>query len=227
MEIFWGDRVFQDVPRGPFQSSHDWLSARLLLNENEKTRIILESDDRDDREEAEKALQIILRLKALLPRFFPAEETDERSTFFHDNMSWHNMLVDENGVLTAVLDWECVSVLPLWKACDIPAFLEDKPRDERPNEDSYKKDEAGKVNKLYWTHLLEYELTQLRSFFLVEMQRLEPDWFKVYISSHAKRDFDIAVRHCDSSPCMRPISEWLDTVEKGESECNLHARLME
>ena len=38
------------------------------------------------------------------------------------------MLVDEGVSLTAVVDWEYMSALPLWYACRYPAFLDGRDR---------------------------------------------------------------------------------------------------
>lgn len=35
MQFFWGDHIQQDVPRGPFRSSKDWIAARLSFNEHD------------------------------------------------------------------------------------------------------------------------------------------------------------------------------------------------
>jgi len=87
------------------------------------------------------------------------------------------------GKLTAVIDWECVSALSLWRACQIPVLLQGRGRDEEPYWEDYAVDEPGDevedepapdvldnegVNSLYWDHLLEYEQTQLRRLFVTK-----------------------------------------------------------
>jgi hypothetical protein len=56
---------------------------------------------------------------------------------FHDNLSKHNIVVDDSGALTRVLDRECVSVLPLWTACYYPSFPECPTRDKEPDRTRY------------------------------------------------------------------------------------------
>lgn len=53
------------------------------------------------------------RLIILLPSIFRPDEV-ESTALFHDDLREKNLLVDESAGITAVLDWECVSFLPLW-----------------------------------------------------------------------------------------------------------------
>lgn len=66
MQFFWGKHIYQDVPRGPFSSSREWMLTRLGLYEYEcrasrkrhegKEREGMDSDDEDEDEldEAER-----------------------------------------------------------------------------------------------------------------------------------------------------------------------------
>ncbi|KAK9238086.1 hypothetical protein V1525DRAFT_123829 [Lipomyces kononenkoae] len=134
---------------------------------------------------------------------------------YHDDMSRYNILVNQDGVLTAVVDWECVSALPLWIACQFPAILQGKPLDKEPIKSKYQHDENGKVVELYWEHLDNYELTQLRHLFLEEMQKLQPAWVEIFKSSQRQRDFDLAVTNCDDSFLIRRIRNWLNDMDSG------------
>lgn len=49
--FFWGPHIDDDVPRGPFRSSHDWLQAFVSLIVQDKTRALDEAEDEEDREE--------------------------------------------------------------------------------------------------------------------------------------------------------------------------------
>ncbi|KAF2808933.1 kinase-like protein [Mytilinidion resinicola] len=185
--FFWGDRLSQDVSRGPFQNSYEWLSSRLSLMLADQQQILDTSKDEDDIEDAETSSQAIKKILKLLPTAFPPDE-HESSFLFHDDLSMQNMMVDEAGKITAVIDWECVSALPLWRACQLPYLLEGKRRDEEPNRDEYgpdsdeefpdgaEEDGPDKEGKtiIYWEHLLDYELTKLRKVYLEEMAKLEP-----------------------------------------------------
>jgi hypothetical protein len=72
------------------------------------------------------------------------------------------------------------------------------------------------VAELFWEHLDDYELTQLRRVFLAEMERLQPEWVRIFESSQRQRDFDLAVSGCSDPFLMRRIRNWLDDLEKGE-----------
>ncbi|KAK3109659.1 hypothetical protein LTR53_016842 [Teratosphaeriaceae sp. CCFEE 6253] len=193
MHFFWADHLSLDsVSQGPFACSRDWISARLSLTEHDQTKVKqkvqakedADSDDEDEVEDAEKSLKIIDRLRAQLDAFFPTPDGSdtsdaEPSMLFHDDMNNHNILVADSGALTGVIDWECVSALPLWRACDFPAFLES--RDEEADirlTNSRPYNDEGEENDIYWERLLFFELTKLRTCFLNEMRRLEPGWMK-------------------------------------------------
>lgn len=218
MLFFWGDHIHQDVDRGPFRSSRDWIAASLSLLEHDcdltlakyQSKEEQDSDDEADKEDAERTKGIISQLKAQLDSIFPSSAANpEASMLFHDDLSQHNILVDGNGRLTGVVDWECVSALPLWKACSYPAFLEGKPRNREPDPDRYK---INDPNALYWEHLQQYELTVLRRFFLDEMRRLEPRWVEVFECSRVQRDFEYAMRYSDFEFAARDIRAWLGEI---------------
>jgi aminoglycoside phosphotransferase (APT) family kinase protein len=67
---------------------------------------------------AEQLLESILT-------FFPKSSTEdaEETYLHHHDVNWHNLLASDQGALTAILDWECVSTVPSWKACQYPLFL--------------------------------------------------------------------------------------------------------
>jgi hypothetical protein len=166
-------------------------------------------------------MDIISRLKRHLDDFFPpagagAGLEPERTMILHDDLSRQNTLVDDYGNLTAVVDWECISALPLWFACQVPPFLQGKPNDKEPVKAQYQRDEDGNVAELFWEHLDDYELTQLRRVFLAEMERLQPEWVRIFESSQRQRDFDLAVSGCSDPFLMRRIRNWLNDLEKGE-----------
>jgi aminoglycoside phosphotransferase (APT) family kinase protein len=231
MEFIWDSHIHAQVSRGPFQSSRDWLLARLSLAEvecreglNRLQKAASEEDgkgeevDEDDLEDLENTMDIITRLRRHLDDFFPPPSPGlepERTMILHDDLSRQNTLVDDHGNLTAVVDWECISAVPLWSACQIPSFLQGKLRDEEPVKAQYEHDEDGEVDEHFWEHLDDYELTQLRRVFLAEMKKLQPEWVEIFESSQRQRDFDLAVSGCSDEFLIRRIREWLDDMEKG------------
>lgn len=134
----------------------------------------------------------------------------------HHDLCLRNILVDNNGNVTSVVDWEIVSALQVWKACSYPSFLEGRRRDDKPNQTNYLRDEKGEVDRIYWDFLMEYELTKLRRYFLDEMRRLEPEWIDVFDSTTVQEDFYLAAQHCDSELHARIINKWLGEVTEGK-----------
>ena len=219
MQFLWGDHILQSNPRGPFYSSRDWIIARLSFDEHDcnsnltklgsKNR--LSATEEDNVEDAKEPLQLIRRLKNHPSEFFPVDsENAEPSMLFHDDLSKHNILINDEGALTGVVDWECVSALPLWKACYYPAFLVGRPRDEEPKIHLY----GNRIdpNELFWEHLMDYERTKLRRYFVNVLRSLEPEWVRVFESTRRQRDFDYAVQYCSSSFSIRKVNKWLDNL---------------
>lgn len=235
MQFFWDSHIHQDVHRGPFRSSKDWITARLLFNENDCHSALdkhsagdLDSDDEAEVEDAIRTLGIIENLKSLLPLVFPTDDDDgpELSMIFHHDLSRHNILVDNIGELTGVLDWECVSAVPLWKACSYPSFLEEQPRRSEPVPESYEPEEDGEPNELYFEHIWQYETTLLRDIFMDEMRRLDAGWVEAFDKSQVKRDFDCAVQECDTEFSAGYINAWIKDITAGISNPpTLHDRM--
>ena len=90
-----------------------------------------------------------------------SEDSPEPSIIVHDDLSSRNILVQDNGELAAVLDWECVAALPLWAACNYPAFLEGPIRRIEPDRTTYGLEEDGETCDPFLEHLENYELPLL------------------------------------------------------------------
>ncbi|RVD89634.1 uncharacterized protein DFL_000633 [Arthrobotrys flagrans] len=223
MPFFWNQRLRQPVNRGPFASSAEWLTSRLQLVEYECTQILnSDSVNSNEKEDAARFKSLSQRLSKHIQFFVPA---NEKFVLHHDDVNAGNILVDPTtGDLTGVLDWECVSVLPNWKSCQLPIFLTDtQPRNTKPSENAYFRNVDGSPNELYFHHLLEWELTMLGQYFLRRMESHNSDWIEIYKSSGRIRDFEYAVHECDSELMVKRIEKWLDIVERGEK----YQRLLE
>ncbi|KAF9881519.1 hypothetical protein CkaCkLH20_00665 [Colletotrichum karsti] len=229
LAFFWGDNYDFDVPRGPFRSSHDWLSSliRIIILNNQK--VIREAEDEDDKEDAERTLPIAQKLLDLLPRIFPAiQHPPERTFLQHNDLSLQNILVDDNGNLTAILDWECVSAVPLWAVTSLPDFLSGLRREEKPNRDRYADESESDVSSrypildnegkqdIYWDHLLQYEQTRLREAYAARMRKSRPDWETEVEESLLKTDFLEAIHFCRSAFHLRSIPKWIDSITAGK-----------
>jgi hypothetical protein len=232
LTFFWGDHLTHPVARGPFKNSYEWLEARLKFALTDQQRILSTTDDEDDIEDAEFAKDLVEELAQELPKVFPPEaEGDFCNVLFHDDLSMQNIMVDEDGKLTAIVDWECVSAVPLWRACQIPQLLEGRSRDEEPTRDQYMSASDGEeeeadadaldnegVNQLFWEHLMDYEQTQLRKLFLREMEKIRPEWVAAMTSSTLKADMEKAVHNCDNSWSFKIVKRWLTAYKEGNVE---------
>ncbi|PVI03917.1 kinase-like protein [Periconia macrospinosa] len=227
--FFMGDHLHYNVPRGPFRSTHDWLSAQLSIILIEQAENLKKAEDEDDQEDAEDRLSVAQKLLNLLPTVFPPkEEGSEPTCLCHSDLHLNNIFVDENGTITAVLDWECASALPLWYATMVPKFLEGGAREEEPQRDGYADespddkgqerndtdslDNEGK-NQLYWIHRMEYEKTQLRKVYEARLKELWSE--KLFEESLAKVEFFETVLQCDGI-WVKKAGRWVDRTEKGE-----------
>ncbi|KAL3476605.1 phosphotransferase enzyme family-domain-containing protein [Aspergillus californicus] len=234
--FFAGFHFDLDIPRGVFRSSHDWLSAYLEIAIADHTTAKEEAEDEEDEEDAEFALNITHRLISLLPKVFhPLQSPPERSVIWHQDLSLSNILINEQGEITAVIDWECVSAMPLWMATQTPKFLNGSTRDKEPKRATYgdenativaplkdgKEEEEDELdnegkNELYWIHLMEYETTQLRQSYNASMRQLYPGWDNLVEDSAFKQDFAGAVFRCAFGFHLKRISQWIDAIERGE-----------
>lgn len=182
--------------------------------EHDYGSILANSQDECDLDDAQRTLEIFKRLRMHLSDVFPDKGINsEPSILHHDDLSQRNIMVDDHGGLSGVVDWECVSAVPLWKACDYPCFLNG---DTRPDQNRYKHDCNGDPNSLYWVHLEDYELTRLRCYYINEMQKREPGWVEIFRASERQRDFEYAMRSCDTGFFARRINEWIDGFASGK-----------
>ncbi|KAJ0163255.1 hypothetical protein CTA2_3266 [Colletotrichum tanaceti] len=241
--FFWGDHYDYDIPRGPFRSSHDWLRSFLDIIVLDGEAALREAEDEEDEEDAAEAVEVARKLLALLPRIFPSiQHPPERSFLWHEDLSLQNILVDDRGRITALLDWECVSTMPSWAVTQMPKFLRGAPRDEEPERDGYGDEGAGQdgvssgggggggggdvhteeeldnegKNELYWIHLMEFEQTRLRRVYAARIRQLRPDWATEAEDGSLKRDFLEAVHRCSGGSHLKRISRWVDAITAGD-----------
>ena len=50
-------------------------------------------------------------------------DCEEKTMMWHTNLSLDNIFVDETGIITGILNWECIAAIPRSVACQLPAFL--------------------------------------------------------------------------------------------------------
>ncbi|KAI3318837.1 kinase-like protein [Xylariaceae sp. AK1471] len=233
IEFFLDNRLNYDVPRGPFPSGYAWLKSQLQIIILEQTTAIEEAEDDNDKEDAEEILVPARRLLSFLAKVFPQTEDGyaELTVLWHDDLNMRNILVDEKGEITAIVDWECVSALPIWMTMNMPTFLQGNSRSEEPKLDNYgdetpeetvasensrdldRVDNEGK-NSLYWIHRMEYEATQLREVYKTRLRQLWPDW--PLKDSQIKVDFYEAILQCSARVFVKMVNRWVDHIESGD-----------
>ncbi|KAI1463847.1 phosphotransferase enzyme family-domain-containing protein [Daldinia caldariorum] len=246
----------------PFRTAFKWTKIRLRLISAELRLKLDEATEEDHRMILSGMLDLIDRLRGLRGKFFlppgpfsdsePStyedESTDEedaetinegdkpheQTMLWHDDISLDNILVDENGVLQGVIGWSCVSCLPLYEACQFPAFLHqawDRAVEPRT---PYRVTRAYLENKeeilKYDVELRQHHLTLLRRVFIDEMMQRCPEWVDAFYRQRSRRDYEAAVQNCDNEFAYKIVEEWVDAVE-GKSNFNkpvwsLHERFM-
>ena len=181
-EFFWHDNIYLDVPRGPFSSAREWLKAILPIKEHGARSIIakysgdavLDSDDEFYLAKMQTALKIIDGVRPLIDKILPANTLEAEPSMITDKyISAHNILVDDSGALTGIIDWQCITAVPVWSACGYPSFLTFSWREDKPEPENYGTDaeddggsDPNEPGNLYWVHMEEYECHLLRGIFL-------------------------------------------------------------
>lgn len=149
------------------------------------------------------------------------ETSGEEFCLHHWDLNMGNIMVDTNCKLSGISDWEGASFMPLWKACQPPCFLEDRPMDKEPAYDRYFDGKDDSPNNIYQEKILRCEQTILRKYFFQKMAEKEPAWMEVYHTSVRTRNFDVAVDQCDQRRSCRDVDEWLDQFETEGSSYDL------
>ncbi|CAG9982402.1 unnamed protein product [Clonostachys byssicola] len=219
-------------PQGPFWTSREWVISLLkFADEDLQTRFKEGTGSFVQGPGGIEVVSILQRLGALLDAFFPPYSTSEPepTMLYHHGLNEKSILVDDDGSITSVIDWECMSTMPLFLACDFPEFLIDDPCYIEPNIDDYYE---GLNDPRYRTHYGQYELTRLREIFFDEMKKLCPKWVEIFESSQHQRDFFEAITTCrehHGDPMMCEIlGNWLTDMETGATDVmGLTERLFE
>lgn len=230
-QYFWEKHISLDIPRGPFWSSAEWLHAILAHKEYDCEQAMQRQKDSgfdsDSEEEVEETRKPIRRHWELIPQFFPPTEGESQGfALCYDGLDTERLMVNASGQLTALAGWDCASVLPLWKVCQLPDLLVGKTRIEALLPGDYERNDDGTTDILYNEDHLDYELTHLREVFFVHMELIEPEWMETYLDSKIKADFGLALNRCDEASCQAAISKWLDDVTHGNEYVKLHTTLM-
>ncbi|RPB29337.1 hypothetical protein L211DRAFT_4752 [Terfezia boudieri ATCC MYA-4762] len=231
MSFFWDKRLqMEGLSRGPFATAREWLQARLYAAKTNSMEQLLGADlDEDDLEDLETLNKLIETLEGNLNEFFPTVGAEDQDSYAltHDDITFQNLLLNpETGNVTAFLDWETVSFVPLFKATFFPHVLQGRNHpDPRPDPEGYMKDEeTGRPNLLYFEHLKEWEQTKLRERFLKTMEGLTggQEWLHVFrdVQQRKKRDFELAVQQCEAENIFAywGVMDWLERCKGLDDE---------
>jgi hypothetical protein len=197
--------------RGPFRTTHDWLRVQLddiMVN----CEMLHWSSDKNDIEAAVRSREIAQRLLLFLPILFPDSGSEEETFLFHDDLSQQNIFCDGNGNITAILDWEATSCLPLWAVYDFPQLLQGEDYPKEPDPMEYRR---GADDLLFRDRLLMWQRMELKHTYTQTMRRIWPEWWEEHkkIENLARRGFRSAVDLCESELWWSTITRWLDAID--------------
>ncbi|RSL48349.1 hypothetical protein CEP54_012973 [Fusarium duplospermum] len=197
---FMGDHFHYDVPRGPFHSSREWLDAEIRI-----AKLSMGTDYLDGQDKFYLPVEYFLEktdeLLEDLPTVFPVTDEPEPTTIFHQDLRLENILVDEKGVITAVLDWEFSAAVPRWFATIMPEFLRGVERlpetisGIRSLIDEMDRARANEGLEICYGYdptrydPMEYERAQLGKVYTDRMRELRPTWDAEVADSASKLDF--------------------------------------
>lgn len=74
-------------------------------------------------------------------------------------------------------------------------------------------DNEGKT-KLYWIHLMEYEVTRLQGVYDARLKQIWPECPAE--DSLVTLDFLEAMLHCSAGFFLKQVGAWVDGIERGE-----------
>jgi len=190
------DYQFTDylTPRGPFRNSHEWLRARL-----EACLTRYASDP--------AIVDFAHRMIRGLPVLFPAD-ISEMTVLYHHDIHVGNVLIGTDGKPVAIIDWESVSVLPAWMACQPPVVCSRGREMAKPEEDL---DSSWYDNDMY-----QYEMYHIyRPIFDQTMERIQPRWMEIFRRCELEREFEerLGFLEAGSSPDESTLSYWDDFEE--------------
>ncbi|KAI1738720.1 phosphotransferase enzyme family-domain-containing protein [Xylaria scruposa] len=221
-------------------NNHDYvidLTSRLesATNTNEKDTL-------------QRMLDVTTRIERLIPQFLSsyretvstssdvetvpdnAEMRPTATMLYHDGLSLDNILVNDDGILTGVIDWQCIPCLPLHEACQFPVFLQQaNDRFQKPFGRHYLVDDSGPPHPAYSRDSERYELTELRQLYVEEMLHGAPEFVDIWRdeASANLRDLEAAIQNCDNEFTIETVEEWVQAMEQGMHPTQVPKRLHE
>jgi thiamine kinase-like enzyme len=123
--------------RGPYLTSQEYMREKIDLESSYKsdeielfksTRVeeVLDELDEDYLEDGDSILDLCKGYLEALPTIFPAQDSLAEGPFVpcHEDLNQGNILVDpETFAITGIIDWEMISIVPLWQARSFPKTI--------------------------------------------------------------------------------------------------------
>jgi len=226
MEFCFGDHFSYNINRGPFHCVRDWFKALADIIVMDYERELVEEDlDKVERILVKGYLGITKRLRELIPTLF-SDTTPERTVLWHHDLSLTNIMITRRYDLDAIIDWECISTIPIWATTTPPSFIRGRDRHDEPDPDNYHQAKApvdrwGRDNEgmseKYWDDLMDYENTVLRDHYDSYMRRHNRGWKKpLKQKERLKSDFLNAINLCRCQDYGGILKEWIDELEAGK-----------
>ncbi|KAF2995879.1 hypothetical protein E8E13_004324 [Curvularia kusanoi] len=214
--FFMDGRYQLDIDRGPYNSSRNYLNSCLEWVLHSATKL-LESEDEDEVEHGQSMQTVYERLQKVIPRYFRHHSHKEETLLLHRDVTAMNILVNKEGEIVSIVDWECIAAVPIWQACELPSLLRGTvhqfisvpgkvPETEEDHEDR---------NEFYEQYHMDYEVARLRTFFLEEMQRLSPEWTAAFQADQVRHDIALAISCCYEESYCNWIGAWLKALLEG------------
>ncbi len=124
--------------RGPYLTSQDCMKERIVLQSSyASTEIallksttndeVLDELDEDYLEDGDIILELCNDYLEALPTIFPTQNSVSEGPFVlcHEDLNQGNILVDpESFAITGLIDWEIISIVPLWQARSFPKLFD-------------------------------------------------------------------------------------------------------
>lgn len=215
----------------------DWMRSRLRVASSNLASRLDHVVEEKGRAAIQRLLELTKRIEGLMPRFLSANFHDSgrgpfNTMLFHDALSLDNILISGDGVLSGVLDWQCILAVPCYEACQFPAFLQQAyDRFRQPASRWYLIDDKT-VHGFYFQDLDQYALTELRRLYIEHMLDCAPGFVNIWRNNTSAdmRDYEAAIQHCDNEFTVDFVEEWVEAMEQGKDPIQmlkrLHERLM-
>ncbi|KAK5070995.1 hypothetical protein LTR64_003970 [Lithohypha guttulata] len=145
------------------------------------------------------------------------EERSENMVLYHHDLNTGNIMVDEAGGITGIIDWELTLTVPLWQACQLPLFLRRRPGDISANGG----DEAGPIEQEYWERLTVGERDFLSREYTEAIKASFPEWTTIQKDNVRNRSLVNAVATIGAPDTVPAIARWVKSVKQGQPDSNL------